>query len=129
MEYASSDESAHEEAPSSSNQKKSKSYTQQQQNTHLTKLNVLFLPSEHLPKNIEFDDTSVIVKFSNFDISAPIVNLSNIEKDLTPCPKADSSKVSRCEHNYVTEERQVRKGDEITTVISVCTKCNYKKIQ
>lgn len=93
-----------------------------------TKMNVLYLPSNHVPRNIECDDGAIVVTFSNYVVSAPPVAHTAMTTGLTPCPKIDSSHTVVCDHEYVEEEQQIRKGDEITTVINVCKKCNHKKI-
>ncbi len=98
--------------------------------TSLSKLGVIHSHSRHVPNNIEFDkDSSIIVRFTNFTVSAPIVANSGIDKHLTPCPPVDSSDTAKCDHEYTAEERQTRKGDEITTVIYICVKCSHRKIQ
>ncbi|UOT91798.1 LEF-5 [Aratus pisonii nudivirus] len=95
----------------------------------IKKLNVIFKNSNEVAKCIQYKEgNSIIVKFTNFAISAPAVSDTDINENLEPCPSYDTTDVLKCNHVYIKIESQMRRSDEITNVIKICNKCGSMKI-
>ena len=91
------------------------------------KLNVIHTNSPAVAQCVDVKDGMLIVNFLNYAVSVPYVEGSGIDLDISPAPAFDPTEISICEHNYIRENTKTRSGDEIFTVLYVCSKCKHIK--
>ena len=92
-------------------------------NEEFDKINVIFNYPDNgnIPSYIKKYNGHILVKFTNFIMSQP--KLRDME-NLKSCPQITVEPGVVCDHEFITTKEQTRSGDEIFTVVEICTKCH-----